>query len=77
MISFMESNPNLAVGNVLGRAAAGNLWTNLATLLNEHGVWEADARLKSRTKVEVDPDVRMVSVLVVGGVLDCQDVERY
>ena len=50
MISFMESNPNLAVGNVLGRAAAGNLWTNLATLLNEHGV---SADLKYWKKVTI------------------------
>lgn len=46
-------------------------------LLEEDSTRKASPRLKARAKVEVEADVCVVTVLIVGGILDGQDVERY
>lgn len=46
-------------------------------LLDKHGIWESHTRLESGPHIKVDPHKRMVSVLIVGCILDCQDVEGH
>lgn len=44
-------------------------------LLDEDGVGELGARLEAGPKIEVDADVGVVPILVVGCILDGQDVK--
>ena len=44
-------------------------------LLEEDSVGVAGAGLKARPKIEVEANVCMVAILIVGGILDGQDVE--
>lgn len=46
-------------------------------LFDEDGIGKSGARLKARSKVEVYANVGVVSILAVGSVLDCQDVEGH
>jgi len=44
-------------------------------LLKEDSIGVTGARLKARPKIEVEANVCMVAILIVGGILDGQDVE--
>jgi len=44
-------------------------------LLKEDSIGVTGARLKARPKIEVEANVCMVAILIVGGILNGQDVE--
>ena len=46
-------------------------------LLNEDGIGKFGAWLKAGAKVEVDADVGVIAILIVGCILDGQDVEGH